>query len=528
MDYEELREYIETHIVSPTSGRLKFRKVPEYIKQEIINHTLFYDYYGNTHMTVRCYFILDRRKELPICDHCGNYYSITTKNQYFNQNFCSRKCGNNNEKTRQKTINTHRERYGVDYCTQNKEVLEKQRKTNLEKYGVEHVLQKKDFSDKKKKTMLKRHGYITCFEDPEIQEKIKEKNLEKYGVEYPAQKHLPKETFDIINNKEKFAEFIKDKTSYEVSKELGILRNHFHTLTRRYDVQDLYKRTPRSYLEVEMEEFLDDLSIKYEVSNRTVLNGLELDFYIPEYNLAIEMNGIYWHSSKFVSDKNYHYNKWKKCDDSGIHLISIFEDDWVNQNTKVKNMIKTHLGLKVKGIPARKTYIQKIDAKSAKPFLEKYHLQGFTDGKHYGAFDKENNLIAVMTFGFTRSQRFELSRFVMDYYNHPGLFSKLFKYAQNDLNFKEVISFSDNSYFTGDVYNKNGFEFIQVINPDYRYFHNGRRTHKRNFTKDSIKKKFPEIANLVDSGITEFQIMDMLGIPRIYDCGKREWVWKSY
>ena len=34
----------------------------------------------------------------------------------------------------------------------------------------------------------------------------------------------------------------------------------------------------------------------------------ELDIFIPEHNLAIEINGIYRHSDKF-KDEKYHINK---------------------------------------------------------------------------------------------------------------------------------------------------------------------------------------------------------------------------
>lgn len=548
MTIDEIKKHIQDNFITKT-GRLSFRLLTDDIEKEIMKHTSYYDYTGTNHFSLRCFFILDDKTELPRCKECGNSYTITTKKQYLEQEFCSRKCSNINDDIKKKTIKTNLEKYGVEYATQKKETIEKQKKTNLEKYGVESVLQNKKIIEKKKQTTLERHGIVSCFQDPKIQEKIKKQNVEKYGVKYPllsseikdkikdtnldrygtpypSQTHLHKDTINIINNKEKFSEFIKDKSAYEISKELGINQSSFYKITDRYGFHNLYQKNKSSYLEIEMKHFLDELNINYESNNRTILNGKELDFYIPKHNLAIEMNGIYWHNDSKNPDKKYHYNKWKMCLDQNIHLISIFEDDWILQQEKIKNMIKTHLGFKLKGIPARKSIITQIDVTLARPFLEKYHLQGFVGGKHYGAFNG-STLIAVMTFGYTRNQRFELSRFVMDNYNHPGLFSKLFKYAQKDLGFNEVVSFSDNTCFTGNVYSINGFQKIQVINPDYRYVINGKRVHKSNFKKEQIKKKFPEITNLINEGITETQVMELLGIPRVYDCGKCEWLWKS-
>ena len=36
-----------------------------------------------------------------------------------------------------------------------------------------------------------------------------------------------------------------------------------------------------------------------EMPNKKELDSQELDFYIPDLNLAFEYNGIYWHSTKF-------------------------------------------------------------------------------------------------------------------------------------------------------------------------------------------------------------------------------------
>jgi len=80
---------------------------------------------------------------------------------------------------------------------------------------------------------------------------------------------------------------------------------------------------------MEISKFLDDHNITYEVGNRSILNGKELDFYFPDHNFAIEFNGIYWHSEvSGGKDKNYHYDKWKSCNDKNIYLMMIWEDDW--------------------------------------------------------------------------------------------------------------------------------------------------------------------------------------------------------
>lgn len=57
---------------------------------------------------------------------------------------------------------------------------------------------------------------------------------------------------------------------------------------------------------------------------RKIISPLELDFYIPELQLAIEYNGTYWHSIEVGLDSNYHLNKSLLCREKEIRLIHIY------------------------------------------------------------------------------------------------------------------------------------------------------------------------------------------------------------
>lgn len=107
-----------------------------------------------------------------------------------------------------------------------------------------------------------------------------------------------------------------------------------------------YKNCPkcsknRSTAEKEIFDWLASLDIKVEQNNKKLI-GQELDIYLPEHKLAIEHNGLYWHSEKFC-DKNYHINKLERCLEKGIRLITIFEDEWKNKKEQVKSIIVYNL-----------------------------------------------------------------------------------------------------------------------------------------------------------------------------------------
>lgn len=463
------------------------------------------------------------------------------------------------DEIKQKTRSTMLEKYGVEYPLQNNEIREKAANTNLEKYGTTHPVKSDVVMDKIKQTNLKNYGYESNLSSPEIRnkikqtnikkygyesnlslpetrEKIKETNLERYGTPFISQTHLSSNVIEIINSKEKFSNFIKDKTAYEISRELGIHTSSFYDIAIRYDVQGLYNKSGLSYLEIEMKEFLQSLKIDFQINNKRVLNGKELDFYIPTHNIAIEMNGDYWHSD-YIRNKRYHYDKWAECKEKDIHLIQILETDWNNHKEKFKDMIYSQLSLKRNTKGARKFTISKIKNKLGIEFFKKYHLQGSSNSSkyYYGAYDEYGLLRAVMSFGWTRgkieNRRFELTRWATDNKNnYPGLFSKTFKYSVNDMNIDSVVSFSMNDWFTGNVYMKSGFYKNKILAPDYKYLYNGFWRHKSYFTKERIKKIFCDnenVINMINCGNTEKEIMKYLNIYKTWDSGKIEWIWEK-
>ena len=121
-------------------------------------------------------------------------------------------------------------------------------------------------------------------------------------------------------------------------------------------------------------------------NDRHILNGKELDIYLPELKIAFEFNGIYWHN-EFNKEINYHQDKSLKCLQNGIQLIHIWEDDWNYKKDIIKDYMKTKLGLSENKIGARKCKIKLVDNKSAYDFLDKYHIQGSVkNGKSIGLF----------------------------------------------------------------------------------------------------------------------------------------------
>ena len=96
--------------------------------------------------------------------------------------------------------------------------------------------------------------------------------------------------------------------------------------------------------ETEVQEFLKEFKYNFETNNRKLLNGKELDIYIPSLNKAIEFNGKYWHyNENFTPGK--HSNKSNLCREKGIKLLHIREDLWLKNKEKMKQVVVKFLNM---------------------------------------------------------------------------------------------------------------------------------------------------------------------------------------
>lgn len=265
--------------------------------------------------------------------------------------------------------------------------------------------------------------------------------------------------------------------------------------------------------------------------NRTILNGEEIDLFLPEYNLGIEYNGDFYHTDwNFGKTKFYHVSKTNKCESQNIRLIQVFEDEYMKNKDLVIAKIRHILGIsKLARIMARKCTINQINASSAEVFLNKNHIQGYVKATVYlGAF-LNNELISVMTFRKT-NEDWELTRFATDIrFVCPGIGSKLFKYFIKLYSPKIVKSFADRrwtSLLGSNFYSSIGFNLEKVLPPDYKYYNQKvdkyKRIHKFNFRKQILHRKYGFPLTM-----TETEMAKELGYDRIWDCGLLKYVWRN-
>ena len=254
--------------------------------------------------------------------------------------------------------------------------------------------------------------------------------------------------------------------------------------------------------------------------NRGILKGEEIDIYIPSLKFGIEYNGLYWHS-EISKGKDYHLNKTIKCNNAGIRLFHIFEDEWLNKKEIVKSMLSSLLVKKNNRIFARKCDIREVEPKEANKFLEDNHIQGKCNSQmRYGLF-YNGELLSLMTFGKSRhfvgnnKSEWELLRFCNKIsYTIIGGASKLFKYFIQNHSVNEIISYADRRWSNGDLYDKLGFIQYNKSKPNYYYIIGGKRVYRYTMRKSVLVKKYGCPQNM-----TEKEFCYNQRWYRIYDCG---------
>ena len=238
---------------------------------------------------------------------------------------------------------------------------------------------------------------------------------------------------------------------------------------------------------------LDENNISYIEHDRTILDGLELDIYIPDKNTAIECNGIYWHSNK---SKYYHIDKYLKCKSKGVRLISIWEDWVCNCPEIVKSTILYLLGI-------YKTNITDFEVKEIhdNDFLEENNLFGKTKSSiHMGCFNN-GELCKIMAFSKSKNNQWNITR------NCNKLYTNIVDGEKEILNYF-ISKYNPSSIcinINNDIDNKTIYEAIgfttndKIIKSKYFVHKDSMMRTKRYFNSN----KFFEI---YDSGKTKYML----------------------
>lgn len=272
---------------------------------------------------------------------------------------------------------------------------------------------------------------------------------------------------------------------------------------------------------------LDSLGIKYVINDRKVLGGLELDIWVPQHKLGIEINGLYFHRSLEDCSVNRHSNKYKLACKKGITLLQFWDTEVQSQLGVIKSMLKHRLGMS-KRIYARQCVVQEISASDAGAFLNLNHMQGKVGAKVRLGLYYKGRLAGVGLFSppkFNPHADWELLRWC----NHRNISvvggaSKVLAHFVEHYKPELIVSYSDNRYTDGNLYSTIGFELDSCTRSDYVYVCPTTGTQV-----SRAKARRTQLAQWLDSfdpSLSEYANMTQAGFYKLKDCGRKVWYYK--
>lgn len=438
--------------------------------------------------------------------------------------------------------------FDVDgYWKQHKKYAQK--RTTIALYGVEHTAMRQEVQAKRIATNRKIYGADNPMQVPEIKEKLRARIQKEHGVDYTFQKRtsIPawqKKLFTCLTTDNRWRDILSDvceKANAEFRYEMfesvlpisrrdfvisELSNTHVEDLLRLwqtktgksvvypenalfrlpfafskswlkyYDkkglliVPKLYYRQNASIYENHMEHFLDSIGVSYVRNHKKTLDGLEMDFYIPEKSVGIEVNPNVSHNSNLYAltptrsmfdsrkEPSYHYAKYRAAKEAGITLIQLFGNDLepsMFEHITAKRLKSLLCGYE-KTYYARKTTVLELvceaDKKQARDFLNMYHSQGASRANAYWAFQYGDEWLGVASFSkHKEAGAMELKRLCFK----PGIqvvggLSKLIThYFRTHSNCHRIYSYSDNSLGNGASYEKAGAVFVKETGPALKF-----------------------------------------------------------
>jgi len=311
-----------------------------------------------------------------------------------------------------------------------------------------------------------------------------------------------------------------------------ILNMSICTVNEAFNNFSIPIQNKKIYFKKEIEEYINNLYFgKIEYNNTSLLPNTTIDIYLPDKKIAIEFDDLLWHSENKLHsiDRHDHVNKTNLCESLGIHLIHIFENDWVNKKEIVKSRLASVLGVS-KRIYARKCHIFKVPSKIKTNFFNNSHISGDVVSKIAFGLMYKNELVSIMSFSkprYSKTHDYELIRFAhKPGYTVVGGASKLFSHFIKEIKPTSIVSYADRRWSSSfsTVYAKLGFKLESISGPSYFYFNNPLvLNHRSHFQKHKLEK----LLEVFDPKLTEWENMKINNFNRIWDCGTFVYIYKT-
>ena len=350
----------------------------------------------------------------------------------------------------------------------------------LERHGVDNASKSPIIRSKVIATNTERYGFSCSSKSPAVKDKAIAGNNNKFGVDYTGQRHLPKDAILLGQDKDWLIEqhHAQHRSITEIAISIGYSPTALQRIFKRHNIRII--RHPHSNGEMDMLDFINtNTQTDVIQGDRELLQGFELDIYIPSMALAIEYNGVYWHRETHTRDSLYHLSKTSKCNDHGITLLQFWDLEWIYKRPQVEQTILKHI------LPTNTD-----DNTIVHPTTEQIHHFIATTQPHtkfsYSSslgLEVDGVLCCVMLFNQINNGVHDMWVGVSSPFPNPRILLDLYSNT-HPVNIVCVVA--DIRLGEWDMYEQLGFTEVMVESPKCKYFSNGSTslTTKQNTQKD--------------------------------------------
>lgn len=267
----------------------------------------------------------------------------------------------------------------------------------------------------------------------------------------------------------------------------------------------------------DLSQFIRSIYNKQINSNdRTAIYPYELDVYLLEHKLAIELNGNYYHSyyqKETIEQRLRHCRKHELCVASAIKLLQFTDHEWHTKKDLVQSMIRHQLGL------SNRIYARKCDLTIEVPnkFFHDNHISGYKPADITIGLSFNNDIVCSMSLSKHKKYQWEVCRLA----TKQGLVvvggaDKLLKWFIQEAKPSTIFTYADRRFSVGGVYRQLGFTEIGITKPNYMYLDSNMKPHSR---LKFQKHKLSTILKNFDQTKTEAENMFSNDYRRLWDAG---------
>lgn len=375
------------------------------------------------------------------CVQCGSVIQITNL-RTAKKLTCSPSC---RSKYNAKTAAATREKnmlakYGVKHPMQRPEIVAKTKATFMENHGPDgrSVIMKNHWSqvsDERKSEIRAKASANTDYQA--VAASMKQTNKVRYGVENAMQ--VPSvvarstenraaardQIYKDIRTKEWWDEhYVAKKLSLSaLSRMSGVTDGTLSKVANELGIQ-IRQSVSISSVELIIRQALVHHSISYETNVKGLLAGShEIDIWLPEFKLGIEVHGVYWHSDAVKSGimlETLHFNKFLWARQKGIRLLQFWDYEVINDEQSCIDVILECIGKKSLGSFDYTDEVITDNRLGLDRYMDDYDPVELIPPKEWAVknfaelvpIEEDNTSIRIWDAGYTRWRRHEKAQIV--------------------------------------------------------------------------------------------------------------------